>query len=138
MSRLGNLAVGMAAVLGATANIGFITPAKAETITLTCSRTPSDAADLIREGYSTTAATVIHVNIDTSALTAADWVTYPGDTNLEQPTVYNARITNDLVTWSTPPDEDGDLATRYFNRNTNVLNTVDPGGTSTLWNCTQS
>jgi hypothetical protein len=81
------------------------------------------------------AATVMHVGIDTSALTAADSATYPGDTSPETPTVYPATITDDMVTWSTPPDMDGDVATRYFNRNTSVLNTVDPGGTSTLWNC---
>jgi len=90
---------------------------------------------LIRAGYPTTAATVMHVSIDTEARTATDSATYPGDTTPDSSTKYPATITDDMATWSTPPDMDGDVATRYFNRNTSVLNTVDPGGTSTLWNC---
>jgi hypothetical protein len=135
MPRLRSLACSLAAVLSTAASMCILTPARAETGSLTCSRTPSDQADLIRAGYPTMAATVMHVGIDTSALTAADSATYPGDTSPETPTVYPATITDDMVTWSTPPDMDGDVATRYFNRNTSVLNTVDPGGTSTLWNC---
>jgi hypothetical protein len=129
------LACGVLAGLTATVGTAMNAPARAETINLVCSRTPADQASLRQMGYSSTADTVMHVSIDTAAQTAADTATYPGDTNPQAPVTYSATITSDLVTWSTPPDEDGDKATRYFNRSTNVLNTVDPGGSSTLWNC---
>lgn len=89
----------------------------------------------MRAGYPTEAATVMHVNIDTDARTAADSATYPGDTTPDSPTTYQATITDNMVTWSTPPDFSGDTATRYFNRITGVLNTVNPEGNSVLWNC---
>jgi len=129
------LACGVLAGLAATAGTTIGSPARAETINLVCSRTPRDQATLRQMGYASNADTVMHVSIDTVAQTAADTATYPGDTNPQAPKTYSATVTSDLVTWSTPPDEDGDKATRYFNRNTSVLNTVDPFGLSTLWNC---
>ena len=135
MPRLRRIAYGLAAVLSATASMAILAPAQAETITLTCSRTASDQASLIQMGYPTTAATVMHVTIDTVASTATDGATYPGDTGPDHSVTYPATITDDMVTWSTPPDEDGDKATRYFNRKSGDLNTVDPEGDSTVWNC---
>jgi hypothetical protein len=129
------LACGALAGLTAIAGAGACSPANAETINLVCSRTAEDQASLRQMGYGTMADTVMHVSIDTGAQTAADTATYPGDTNPQAPTTYPATIMSDLVTWSTPPDEDGDKATRIFNRASSVLNTVDPGGSSTLWSC---
>ena len=129
MWRLASLAYAVL-VIGA-----CLVPAEAETVSFVCSRTQADQANLIRLGYPTTAETVMHITIDTDARTAADLATYPGDSSGHTPTVYPATITSELVTWSTPPDEDGDKATRYFNRNTKTLNTVDPMGSSTMWDC---
>ena len=106
MPRLRCVAYGRVVVLSSTASMSVLTPAQAETITLTRSRTPSDQADLIRTGYPTEAAVVMHVNLDTEARTAADSATYPGDTTPGGTTTYQATITDNMMTWSIPPDEE--------------------------------
>ncbi len=118
-----------------TASSGMPSAAHAETIALTCSLTAAEQEDLKQWDQPTEAATTMHIKVDTIALTAADWATFPGDTLPASPTVYPAKITMNLVTWSTPPSLSGQTATRYLNRMDHKLNTVDPGGTSTMWDC---
>jgi hypothetical protein len=113
--------------------LGGLSPASAEQINLTCSLTASEQATMRKLGL--TPETVMLIVIDTDAGTATDGATYPGDTN-PQKTTYAAKITAAQVAWSTPPDpDDGTFATRTFDRSSKVLNSVDPEGHSTLWDC---
>jgi hypothetical protein len=110
-----------------------LSPANAEQFDLTCSLTASEQAVYRQLGLSPE--TVMLIAIDTNSATASDGATYPGDTNPRK-TTYAAKITAAQITWSTPPDpDDGTFATRIFDRSSKVLNTIDPDGYSTLWNC---
>jgi len=128
--------LGTAAILLTVAGMTSLAPAQAETLSVVCSLSQDAQAQLTSAGYPQNAQTQIHLQIDTDAGTASDYATYPGQTDNPTPVVYQATTTDQMITWSTPPDEDdGSVATRSLNRETHVLNTVDPDGVSTLWYC---
>jgi hypothetical protein len=125
--------VALVITFGVFATLADPSPANAERLDFTCSLTAHEQATIRQLGL--TPDTVMLIYIDTDAGTATDGATYPGDTN-PQKTTYAAKITVAQVTWSTPPDpDDGTFATRIFDRSSKVLNTIDPGGHSTLWDC---
>jgi hypothetical protein len=119
--------------LVALSGLAGLSPANAEHLDFACSLTASEQTVMRQLGL--TPETVMLIDIDTDAQTATDGATYPGDTNPRKDT-YVAKITAAQISWSTPPDpDDGTFATRTLDRSSNVLNTVDPEGNSTLWNC---
>jgi hypothetical protein len=131
MLRSKRLAFALTALLGAAG-----APAHADTTALVCSMSSEGQAEMVQQGYPDSAATVMHVTIDTSAQTATDWTTNPNTSFPPRPVVYPASFSGSQVRWSTPPDpDDGSRAVRELDRSTNVLNTIDPDGHSTLWNC---
>jgi hypothetical protein len=122
--------------LSAVAGAAAFAPAHAGTTELTCPMSQEDQAVMVQAGYPDSAATVMHVRIDTDAHTATDWATYPGETDPPKPVTYAATFKGTVVMWSTPPDpDDGSVAVRSLDESANILITLDPQGHSTHWNC---
>ena len=116
------------------AGFAEVSPASAERIQFVCSLNATRQASMRQLGENPDVEWFI--NIDTDAGTATDWATYPGDTDPLVKLTTTAKVTAAQITWSTPPDpDDGTFATRIFDRNSKVLNAVDPEGDSVLWNC---
>jgi hypothetical protein len=125
--------VTLAIAFGVFATLVDLSPANAERLDFTCNLTPSEQVAMRQLGL--TSDTVMFIDIDTDGGTATDGATYPGD-SAPRKVSYVAKFTATQVSWSTPPDpDDGTFATRIFDRGSKVLNTVDPDGHSTLWNC---
>ena len=126
-----SLSLGLAAAL--MASVCNSAPAHAETLAFSCGFTSAQIAE-----YNQASALGITVpdlgqrfafSVDTGTRTVV--VSGPPSAT------YSAQITDSTVSWSTPPDEDGDSASFSFAVSSSVLTTVDPGGAATHWDCTK-
>lgn len=109
-------------------------PARAQTVELSCSMSPSDQQKMAMMGYPENGQQVMHLSVDQKADTVTVWETYPGSTN-DDKTNYPAAFSGTTAAWTIGDIQDGPQAHDSFDSSTNVLTTVDPNGEATQWNC---